>query len=121
VAPRRAAALAPAIEALVCVRTAAGTDPADFAACLAAEPAVAQVWRVAADIDAVVRLACASLAELDAVVARMRHRGGAAQTVTYLVLPAGTEPECGGLRARGAGSGQRHARPAGGGRAGGAD
>jgi hypothetical protein len=86
------AVLAPAIEALVCVRTAAGTAPADFAAYLCTEPAVVQLWRVAADIDAVVRLACASLADLDAVVARMRHHGGAAQTVTYLVLPGDSGP-----------------------------
>ncbi|GAA5198704.1 hypothetical protein GCM10023322_72690 [Rugosimonospora acidiphila] len=81
--------LAPAIEALVCVRTADTTDPEQFAAYLRTELAVAEVWRVAADIDAVVRLSCASLADLNAVVARMRHRGGAAHTVTYLVLPSG--------------------------------
>jgi hypothetical protein len=81
--------LGPGFEALVCVRTGPGTSPEEFAAYLRAEPAVAQVWRVAADIDAVVRVACPSLAELDAVVARMRHVGGAAQTVTYLVLPPG--------------------------------
>jgi hypothetical protein len=80
--------IAVGIEALVCVRTAARTDPAQFAAYLRTEPAVAQVWRVAADIDAVVRIACLSLVDLDAVVARMRHYGGAAQTVTYLVLPS---------------------------------
>lgn len=80
----------PAIEALVCVRTAPDTGPADFAAYLRTEPTVAQVWRVAADIDAVVRLTCRSLTELDAVVARMRHHGGAGHTVTYLVLPATT-------------------------------
>jgi hypothetical protein len=74
-------------EALVCVRTEAGTSPEQFAAYLRAEPAVVQAWRVAADIDAVVRLACMSLAELDAAVGRMRHLGGAEQTVTYLVLP----------------------------------
>jgi hypothetical protein len=74
-------------EALVCVRIDAGTSPEQFAAYLRAEPAVLQAWRVAADIDAVVRLACVSLAELDAAVGRMRHLGGAQQTVTYLVLP----------------------------------
>jgi hypothetical protein len=36
----------------------------------------------------VVRLACASLAELDAAVSRMRHLGGAEHTMTYLVLPS---------------------------------
>jgi hypothetical protein len=44
------------------------------------------VWRVAADIDVVVRLHCPSLAALEAVVARMRHDGGAEHTVTHLVL-----------------------------------
>ena len=78
---------APALfEALVCVRTDAHTSPDRFVAYLREEPAVVQAWRVAADIDAVVRVACASLAELDAAVGRMRHLGGAEQTVTYLVL-----------------------------------
>ena len=76
----------------MCVRTGPGTSPGEFAAYARAEPAVAQVWRVAADIDAVVRLVCSSLADLDAVVARMRHHGGAEQTVTYLVLPSRAEP-----------------------------
>jgi hypothetical protein len=58
----------------VCVRTGAGTSPEQFAEYLREEPAVVQVWRVAADIDAVVRLACASLGELDAAVSRMQVR-----------------------------------------------
>ncbi len=73
-------------EALVCVRTDAHTPPDRFVAYLREEPAVVQAWRVAADIDAVVRLECTSLADLDAAVGRMRHLGGAEQTVTYLVL-----------------------------------
>jgi Lrp/AsnC ligand binding domain len=79
-------------EALVWVRTGPTTSPEQFVAYLANEPAVAQVWRVGADIDAVVRLTCASLSDLEAVV-RMRHRGGAEHTVTHLVLPAATEPK----------------------------
>ena len=70
----------------MCVRTDARTPPDRFVAYLREEPAVIQVWRVAADIDAVVRLECASLAELDAAVGRMRHLGGAEHTLTYLVL-----------------------------------
>ena len=70
----------------MCVRTDAHTAPDRFLAYLREEPAVAQAWRVAADIDAVVWLECASLADLDAAVARMRHLGGAEHTVTYLVL-----------------------------------
>lgn len=73
-------------EALVCVRTDAHTSPDRFVAYLREEPAVVQAWRVAADIDAVVRLECTTLAELDAAVGRMRHLGGAEHTVTYLVL-----------------------------------
>lgn len=74
------------IEALVCVRTDAHTPPDRFVAYLREEPAVIQAWRVAADIDAVVRLECPSLTDLDAAVGRMRHLGGAEHTVTYLVL-----------------------------------
>src|SRR5262245_47030299 len=73
-------------EALVCVRTDAHTSPDRFVAYLREEPAVVQAWRVAADIDAVVRLECTTLADLDAAVGRMRHLGGAEHTVTYLVL-----------------------------------
>jgi Lrp/AsnC ligand binding domain len=73
-------------EALVCVRTDAHTAPDRFLAYLREEPSVAQAWRVAADIDAVVWLVCTSLADLDAAVARMRHLGGAEHTVTHLVL-----------------------------------
>jgi hypothetical protein len=73
-------------EALVCVRTDARTPPDRFVAYLREEPSVVQAWRVAADIDAVVRLECTTLADLDAAVGRMRHLGGAEHTVTYLVL-----------------------------------
>jgi Lrp/AsnC ligand binding domain len=83
--PDPATEVAP-FEALVCVRTDAHTPPDRFVAYLREEPAVVQAWRVAADIDAVVRLECTSLAELDAAVGRMRHLGGAEHTVTYLVL-----------------------------------
>jgi hypothetical protein len=74
------------LEALVCVRTGPTTSPEQFVAYLTGEPTVAQVWRVAADIDAVVRVVCSGLAELEAVVARMRHLGGAEHTATHLVL-----------------------------------
>src|SRR5215475_12074513 len=74
------------LEALVCVRTDPHTSPDRLMAYLREEPAVVQAWRVAADIDAVARLECATLAELDAAVGRMRHLGGAEHTVTYLVL-----------------------------------
>jgi hypothetical protein len=83
--PDRATEAAP-FDALVCVRTDAHTSPDRFLAYLREEPAVVQAWRVAADIDAVVRLACTSLADLDAAVGRLRHLGGAEHTVTYLVL-----------------------------------
>jgi hypothetical protein len=79
---------AAAIEAIVCVRTGPATSPEEFVTYLAAEPAVEQVWRVAADIDAIVRLTCSSLAELEGVVARMRHHGVAEHTATHLVLPS---------------------------------
>lgn len=79
-------------EALVWVRTRPATSPERFVAYLADEPAVAQVWRVGADIDAVVHLTCPSLSDLEAVVVRMRHRGGAEYTVTHLVLPVAAGP-----------------------------
>ena len=85
-------------EALVCVRTGPTTCPERFVAFLADEPTVAQVWRVAADIDVVVRINCPSLAALEAVVARMRHDGGAEHTVTHLVLPADTSVAPEGMR-----------------------
>jgi hypothetical protein len=75
----------------VCVRTGPSASPEQFAAYLAVEPTVTKVWLVAADIDAVVALTCASLTELEAVVARMRHHGGAEHTVTHLVLSADAE------------------------------
>jgi hypothetical protein len=74
------------VEALVCVRTDAVTSAEEFVAYLRAEPAVRQAWRVAADIDVIVRLSCESLAAIDDAVSRMRHLGGAEHTVTYLVL-----------------------------------
>jgi Lrp/AsnC ligand binding domain len=77
-------------EALVCIRTGPTTSPERFVAYLADEPTVVQLWRVAADIDVVVRINCPNLAALEAVVARMRHSGGAEHTVTHLVLSADT-------------------------------
>jgi hypothetical protein len=92
-APQPAGLLAAgAFEALVCVRTGPGTSPQQFVSYLAGEPTAVQVWMVAADIDVIVRLACPSLSALETVVARMRHQGGAEQTVTHLVLPQGPEP-----------------------------
>ena len=84
--------LATGIEALVCVRTGPATSPERFAGYLATEPSVVEAWQVAADIDVIVRLACPSLTELEAVVARMRHLAGAEHTVTHLVLPSGITP-----------------------------
>lgn len=72
------------------VRTGPATSPQRFAAYLAVEPTVSKVWLVAADIDVIVALTCPSLTELEAVVARMRHHGGADHTVTHLVLSADT-------------------------------
>jgi hypothetical protein len=75
-------------EAIVFVRTGPSMSPTEFVRWVMRDSTVIQVWRVAADIDVVVRLSCPSLAALEAVVARMRHDGGAEHTVTHLVLPA---------------------------------
>ncbi|MFI6761876.1 hypothetical protein ACIBF5_22315 [Micromonospora sp. NPDC050417] len=89
------------IEALVCVRLAASTDGDRFARHLRDDERVVAAWWVAADIDLMVRLSCASLPELNAAVAALRLRGGAAETITHLLLRPleilerdTTEPEC---------------------------
>ena len=74
------------IEALVCVRLAGPTDGDLFARHLRTDHRVVAAWWVAADIDLMVRLSCANLPELNAAVADLRLRGGAAETITHLLL-----------------------------------
>jgi DNA-binding Lrp family transcriptional regulator len=72
------------LAALVRVRLAPGAGRADFEARLRAEAGVAEAWRLAGDCDFEVRLACPSLAALDAALTRLREAGGI--TSTTLVL-----------------------------------
>jgi len=73
-----------ALHALVRVQLKAGVHPDCFEAQLSTEAGVVQAWRLAGDSDFEVRLSCRSLADLDAVVARLRDAGGI--TSTTLVL-----------------------------------
>lgn len=81
------------IEALVCVRLAGRTDDGRFARHLRGDHRVVAAWWVAADIDLMVRLSCADLAELSAAVADLRLRGGASETNTHLLLRPLDMPE----------------------------
>jgi hypothetical protein len=75
-----------ALEALVQVRLDAPTDHARFGQFLLAESDVVAAWQVVGDIDVVVHLCCADLPALEDTLTRMRVTGGAAGTVTHLVL-----------------------------------
>lgn len=78
------AANAGAVDALVRVRMTAGVDPDCFESRLRAEAGIAEAWRLAGDCDFEVRLSCWGLADLDAMVARLRDAGGITSTILVL-------------------------------------
>jgi DNA-binding Lrp family transcriptional regulator len=74
------------LEALVQVELAAATSPARFDGFRRDEPVVRAAWQVVGSTDFVLHLACPDLPALHEAVNRMRRVGGAAETVTHLVL-----------------------------------
>ncbi|WP_229399604.1 hypothetical protein [Micromonospora okii] len=75
-------------EALVCVRLTAATPGSRLLEFLRAEPCAVGAWWIAADIDAVVRLASPSRTLLNRAVADLRRRGGAEVLAVHSVLRA---------------------------------
>lgn len=74
------------MQALVRVRLQPGTDRSTFENRLRGTAGVLAVWQLTGDVDYEIRLACADLVELDAVVGCLRARGGAEYTSTCLLL-----------------------------------
>jgi len=74
------------VEAVVLVWLNGTQDAPGLEAYLRERPEVVDAWWVAADSDAVVRVRCARMADLDALVRGLRHHAGAGRTVTHLVL-----------------------------------
>jgi Lrp/AsnC family leucine-responsive transcriptional regulator len=72
--------------ATIRVRLAPATEHTAFERHLRHLPAVIRAWQTTGDTDYEVLLACRDLADLDAVVADLRHYGGAEDTSTHLVL-----------------------------------
>ncbi|WP_446219175.1 Lrp/AsnC ligand binding domain-containing protein [Micromonospora sp. IBHARD004] len=74
------------IDVLVSVRLTSEAASDRFLAQLRAEPAVVAAWWVAADVDAVLRLACRDLTVFEGVLSRLRLSGAVVGAVTYLLL-----------------------------------
>ena len=73
-----------ALQALVRVQLRPGVEPGGFEPHLRAGAAVAEAWRLAGDCDFEVRVACRSVADLDAVVTVLRDAGGITSTILVL-------------------------------------
>lgn len=72
------------LEALVRVRLVGAADHERFEQRLQTGRGVVDAWRLAGDCDYEVRLACSTLADLDALIGELRDAGG--HTATTLVL-----------------------------------
>jgi Lrp/AsnC family leucine-responsive transcriptional regulator len=89
------------LEALVGVTVAAGTESDDFAVQAAALEPVQEVLHLAGSPDYLLRVACRDTAELDVLLRALRHRHGAADTETTIILRSGPPPagaDAGGSR-----------------------
>ena len=80
------AALGRPVRAVVHARLRPETNQAGFERFLATLPGILDAWLVTGDTDYQIHLACRHVAELEAVLAELRDRGGAARTSTTLLL-----------------------------------
>ncbi|WP_431895918.1 hypothetical protein [Micromonospora haikouensis] len=75
-------------EALVCVRLTSATPGSRLLDFLRSEPCAVAAWWIAADVDAMVRMASTSWTALNRAVADLRRRGGAEVVDVHVVLRA---------------------------------
>lgn len=75
-------------EALVCVRLTSATPGSHLLDFLRSEPCAVGAWWIAADVDAIVRMASTSRTVLHRAVADLRRRGGAEVVAVHVILRA---------------------------------